>query len=191
MTAEIWLNLHAILDRSRSNGPGERMVVWFQGCDLGCPGCCNPQTHAFQPQLTVSAEAIAEQAIAAGAEIEGITLSGGEPLAQTPGLLRLLQLIRSRSSLSILLFSGYRWEEIQSLPLGIDILRMTDVLVAGRYVYHQARRTGLVGSANQRIHLLSNRYTLKQVTATPEIEICIGPRGDVLSTGIGVPELRL
>ena len=44
------LNLHALLPRSRANGPGVRLVLWFQGCTLGCPGCFNPTTHAPEPQ---------------------------------------------------------------------------------------------------------------------------------------------
>ena len=39
--------VHSVLPRSAVNGPGERVVVWFQGCDLRCPGCWNPSSHAF------------------------------------------------------------------------------------------------------------------------------------------------
>ena len=39
--------VHSVLPRSAANGPGERAVVWFQGCDLRCPGCWNESTHAF------------------------------------------------------------------------------------------------------------------------------------------------
>jgi hypothetical protein len=31
------LNLHTLLPRSHANGPGVRMVSWFQDCILGCP----------------------------------------------------------------------------------------------------------------------------------------------------------
>ena len=39
--------VHSVLPRSAVNGPGERVVIWFQGCDLRCPGCWNPSSHAF------------------------------------------------------------------------------------------------------------------------------------------------
>jgi len=39
--------VHSMLPRSTANGPGERAVVWFQGCDLRCSGCWNPRTHGF------------------------------------------------------------------------------------------------------------------------------------------------
>ncbi|MGH9671803.1 MAG: 4Fe-4S cluster-binding domain-containing protein [Bryobacteraceae bacterium] len=36
-----------MLPRSTVNGPGERAVVWFQGCNLSFRGCCNQSSHAF------------------------------------------------------------------------------------------------------------------------------------------------
>jgi pyruvate-formate lyase-activating enzyme len=47
------LNLHALWPRSRANGPGVRMVLWLQGCTLGCPGCFNPATHAPESRWQV------------------------------------------------------------------------------------------------------------------------------------------
>jgi hypothetical protein len=39
--------IHSKLPRSAVNGPGERVVLWLQGCDLRCRGCWNPSSHAF------------------------------------------------------------------------------------------------------------------------------------------------
>ena len=39
--------IHSMLPRSAVNGPGERGVVWLQGCALHCPGCWNSSTHRF------------------------------------------------------------------------------------------------------------------------------------------------
>ena len=39
--------VHSMLPRSVVNGPGERAVIWFQGCDLRCRGCFNPASHPF------------------------------------------------------------------------------------------------------------------------------------------------
>ena len=44
--------VHSMLRRSAVNGPGERAVIWLQGCDLGCRGCWNPTSHAFDPAVT-------------------------------------------------------------------------------------------------------------------------------------------
>ena len=64
------LNLHAILPRSRANGPGVRFAVWFQGCHLNCPGCFNPSARTFEPRVHMTVEAMVERIVAQGAEIQ-------------------------------------------------------------------------------------------------------------------------
>jgi len=41
----ISLQVHSFLEVSSVNGPGQRAVIWLQGCSLGCPSCWNPSTH--------------------------------------------------------------------------------------------------------------------------------------------------
>jgi len=119
-------------------------------------------------------------------EVEGVSVSGGEPLQQAEALLAFLQQIRASSELSVLLFSGYTLEEIGALPLGSEVLARTDVLVAGRYDRRQPLGRGLRGSANQRIHLLTNRYHVEEVEATPPLEVAIGPDGQITLTGVAM-----
>ncbi len=33
------------------DGPGIRTTVFFKGCPLKCPWCCNPESQAFQPEI--------------------------------------------------------------------------------------------------------------------------------------------
>ncbi len=47
---------------------------------------------------------------------------------------------------------------------------------------------GLLGSANQTVHLLSPRHTLEEIAATPEAEAVILPDGRVVLSGIRPPE---
>lgn len=148
------VRVHAFEPASRANGPGLRAVVWFQGCSLGCPGCFNPATHDPGGGDECDTETLAAEILARAARIEGLSVSGGEPFQQPEALLDLLQRLAA-ASLSRLVFSGYTLAEIQALPLGPATLRHVDVLIAGRY--HAAQRTGhgLLGSANQQIHLLT------------------------------------
>jgi len=183
------LRLHAVEPRSRANGPGSRFVVWFQGCTLGCPGCFNPTTHdaGAQHARLVSVAELATQM--AAANVEGISLSGGEPLQQAPAAAALLEAARALG-LSTLAFSGYTIDEIRALPGGPDVLARLDVLVDGRYVAGDRLATGLRGSANQRIQLLTDRYSLADVEATPVAEIRIGPTGEVTLTGVNPLKLK-
>jgi anaerobic ribonucleoside-triphosphate reductase activating protein len=174
------LRVHAVEPRSRANGPGARFVVWFQGCTLGCAGCFNPATHvAAGPETSI--DDVVAQMRAAGAD--GLSLSGGEPLQQAAAAVALLEAARGLG-MSTLAFSGYTIEEIRDLPDGEAVLARLDVLIDGRYAAGDRLATGLRGSANQRIHLLTSRYTLAEVEATPVGEIRIAPDGEVVLTGV-------
>jgi anaerobic ribonucleoside-triphosphate reductase activating protein len=174
------LRVHAVDPRSRANGPGVRFVVWVQGCTLACPGCFNPATHAAAGREIPVAELAAELA-ASG--VDGLTVSGGEPLQQAAAVAELLGAARARG-LSTLVFSGYTLAEIRALPEGERVLAELDVLVDGRYVARERLGRGLRGSENQRIHLLTPRHTLAEVEATPLAEIVIGPDGELQLTGV-------
>ncbi len=181
------LRVHATEARSRANGPGTRFVVWLQGCTLGCPGCFNPTTHdASGGRETTVAELAAELA---AANVDGLTLSGGEPLQQPAAAAALLAEARALG-LSTLVFSGYTLDEIRALPGGEGVLAHLDVLIDGRYVAGDRLATGLRGSANQRIQLLTSRHTIAEVEATPVAEIRIAPGGDVVLTGVNPLKLR-
>ena len=183
------VRVHAVEPRSRANGPGARFVVWLQGCTLACPGCFNPGTHAAGGR-EVEVEELADQLARAaagggggGGSVEGLSLSGGEPLQQAAGAAALLEAARGLG-LSTLAFSGYTLDEIRALPEGPAVLARLDVLIDGRYVAGARLATGLRGSANQRIHLLTARYTRADVEATPVAEVRIGPTGEVVLTGV-------
>jgi anaerobic ribonucleoside-triphosphate reductase activating protein len=182
------VRIHATEPRSRANGPGARFVVWMQGCTLGCPGCFNPTTHDAQGGRETTVAAVVAD-LAASAGIEGLSLSGGEPFQQPEASLALLTAARGLN-LSTLAFSGYTLEEIRALPLGPAIVAQLDVLIDGRYVSTERLATGLRGSANQRIQVLTPRYSLADVEATPVAEIRIGKTGDVILTGVNPLKLK-
>jgi anaerobic ribonucleoside-triphosphate reductase activating protein len=79
---------------------------------LGCPGCFNPETHSFNGGQSIEIETLCHQIMALGQEIEGITISGGEPLHQTAAIAALLRRLRRQTSLSTILFTGFTWAEI-------------------------------------------------------------------------------
>ena len=180
--------IHATEARSRANGPGARFVVWFQGCSLGCAGCFNPATHPTAGGREVDVDELIAQAVASG--VEGVSLSGGEPMQQPEAALALVTGARARG-LSTLMFSGYAIDELRAMPLGPAVLAALDVLVDGRYVAGDRLAEGLRGSANQQIHLLTDRYTRAAVEATPVAEIRIDPTGAAILTGVNPIKLKV
>ncbi len=146
---------------TEAEGPGKRYALWFQGCPLRCPGCCNPEMLPFEGGTALPLGAVLREIEAARAEgIEGITLLGGEPLAHAAPAAALAQEARARG-LSVMVFSGYTLEEARNLPdpAVSELLALTDILVDGPYLREQPEaRRRWIGSANQRIHFLSDRY---------------------------------
>lgn len=173
--------VHAVEPRSRANGPGARFVVWLQGCTLGCPGCFNPTTHAADGGTEREVDDLLAELAASGAE--GLSLSGGEPMQQPEAALALARGARAQGR-STLMFSGYTLAELEQLPGGPAVLAELDVVIDGRYVAGERRATGLRGSENQQIRLLTRRYTFAEVEATPVAEIRIGPTGELVLTGV-------
>lgn len=166
------LDLAAFEPCSAANGPGDRAVIWVQGCHRRCPGCFNPD---FQPFTGGEQGAIADLAdeILAIDGIEGITLSGGEPFEQAVPLTRLCSLLRP-SGLTVLTFTGYTLTVLCHKPARHDwrgLLAMTDLLVAGPYLQHMPCSDALRGSSNQRLHFLTDRIPPPTVRPARQIEV--------------------
>lgn len=155
------LHIAQIVSVTQAEGPGKRFALWFQGCPLRCPGCCNPEMLPFEGGSLVSLADVMGQVMSAKDQgIEGITLLGGEPFAHAKGAAELASRARV-AGLSVMVFSGYTLEEIRDMtdPQAARLLEHTDLLVDGPYLRDQPE-TGRrwIGSANQRIHFLSDRY---------------------------------
>ncbi|GAA4840321.1 4Fe-4S single cluster domain-containing protein [Paenibacillus vulneris] len=176
--ASILLNIHGIHRYSYVNGPGKRCVIHFQGCTLDCPGCFNPDSHPLDGGTRMTLETVLE---CIPQDIEGVTISGGEPFLQQEGLLELVKYIRSRH-LSVVLFTGFTMKELRQMPLATDILQHVDVLIDGRFDESVPSSELTAGSYNQTIHLLSERYILEDFKAR-QVEITLNSDGTIQMTG--------
>ncbi len=177
------LNIARWIERSAVNGPGERFVVWLQGCPLHCPGCWNPDTWDFAPRrLLEVGELVTIVRRVPG--LEGITLTGGEPFIQAKSLLPAIRQLR-QYGLSVMIFTGYELEELTS-SASRALLELTDIVVTGRFV-ETLRVDSAVwrGSSNQKVIFLTQRYS-KAVLSTEtlaRVEAHIGGNGELALTG--------
>jgi anaerobic ribonucleoside-triphosphate reductase activating protein len=159
--ADVMLSVAQIVPVTEAEGPGVRFALWFQGCPLRCPGCCNPEMLPFSGGTPTSVAAVLAQIDQARTHgVEGITLLGGEPLAHASGASILAREVQARG-LSVMIFSGFIFEEVQQQadPAVRELLMHTDILVDGPYERDKPdhlRRW--IGSTNQRIHFLTPRY---------------------------------
>ena len=162
MRSDLSLQIAQLVPCTEAEGPGRRFALWLQGCPLRCPGCCNPEMLPFEGGTAIPLGVVIEQIDEAARThgIEGITLLGGEPLAHAAGAAALAKAMRARG-LTVMIFSGYTLEEAQQLPEPAiaELLALTDILVDGPYLREQPEtRRRWIGSANQQIHFLSDRY---------------------------------
>ena len=76
--------IHSIESFGTVDGPGIRLVVFFQGCPMRCLYCHNPDTWKNAGGTEMTAEEILDE-YEKGREFYkngGITATGGEPLMQ-------------------------------------------------------------------------------------------------------------
>lgn len=133
------------------DGPGLRYALFTQGCPHHCPGCHNPQTHDPNGGYEVDVDDILKE-IASDPLLDGVTFSGGDPLMQ-PEPLAIIANEVHKLGLSVIVYTGYSWERIQSERRDDwnRLLTNVDVLVDGPFVQSlHDWKLKFRGSSNQR-----------------------------------------
>lgn len=182
------MNVARILYPVEVLGPGKRVGIWVCGCQRGCKGCSNPELWEQKPEYEASIDEISGLIgrIAESHEIDGFTISGGEPMDQTLELVRLIEELK-RYSEDILIYTGYRIVELQERSDAAAVLDQAAVLIDGEYREEENTDVLLRGSENQRIHILNDdlreRYESYLATAHNQIQN-FTTRDGVVSVGI-------
>jgi anaerobic ribonucleoside-triphosphate reductase activating protein len=138
-------------------GPGERIGIWTSGCSKKCFNCISPEMWIARTDKDINVNNLINfvNEIITKNNVDGITISGGDPLEQPDDILRFVSKI-SRKCRDILIYTGYTLSELYELWPEEKInllLAHTAVLIDGRYVDDlNDGRTPLIGSTNQKIH---------------------------------------
>ena len=92
-------HIHQLESFGSVDGPGVRFIIFFAGCPLRCKYCHNPDTWDMMKGKQYTADELLDEAITCreywGTK-GGITVSGGEPLAQIDFLLELFTKAKER-----------------------------------------------------------------------------------------------
>lgn len=154
------IRLFGTANDSIVDGPGMRYTVFTQGCYHNCKGCHNPKSHdihgGYEKEIGEIIQEIDENPL-----LDGVTLSGGEPMLQVEPLIELCRLIKERG-LNIVVYSGYLYEQILQLSdKHRKLLELCDMLVDGKFELDKRSLSLLYrGSSNQR--LINIKESLKQ-----------------------------
>jgi len=175
-----------------AEGPGPRTVIWFQGCPIRCPGCYNPHLWPFDGgQEMTLAQILAEVKEGRARGDVGVSLVGGEPLAQPEGCAELCVALHE-SGVHVIVFTGLTYQDIVSLVEAIPayevILDNANVLVDGPFIRDEYdARIAYRGSRNQRaIDLRATQARGHIVTLSREWDrqqtITIQPGGSLVTS---------
>ncbi len=184
------MNIAHIEENSFIYGPGCRFVIWTQGCSIHCKGCWNKEMWSFEIKNKISVTELVEKIKKEKANIEGVTILGGEPFDQYDELLELVKQIR-QIDLSIIVYSGYTMNELEQKKQ-IEILNFIDIIITGRYIETKRNITtgGLIGSSNQEIIFLSDKYSEADISKYNESEISIDENGKIIIYGYETNDLQ-
>lgn len=148
------MRIAGFVEESIVDGPGFRIVIFFQGCAHHCYGCHNPETWDFEGGKEVSFDLI-KKIIDDNPYADGITLSGGDPLYQIDASTEIAEYAKSKG-LDVILYTGFLFEEVLEMTKANqrlkDLLNNVDTLIDGPFILEQ-RHLSLKfrGSSNQRI----------------------------------------
>ena len=180
----LFIRVAAFLPRSTVNGPGQRSVLWVQGCPFHCPGCCNLDFRPFAGGTPHEAAEIARWILEVP-DSEGVTFSGGEPFSQVEGLAEVARLVQ-RSGKSVVIFTGHRYQDLLAVRdnAWASLLDQADLLIAGPYEAANPSPHPLLASANQELVCLTERYRDYAHSGGKRMEFKIGPDGTMVATGL-------
>ena len=127
------LRVLRVYDETIADGDGLRLSVYFAGCSHNCPGCHNPESH--DPRAGVELDAAFAREIARRVNaiplLDGVTLSGGDPLYNPEALLEFLKFLKLRTRANVWCYTGYVYECILKDPARARCLKYIDTLALG------------------------------------------------------------
>ena len=168
---------------SLHDGPGIRTIVFFKGCFMRCKWCCNPESQEYEVQTIiengvkktvgkdVTVEDIMPEILADVTYFRrsggGVTLSGGEVLAQPKFAKELLKACKENGlHTAIETTSNAPWETIE------QILPYLDLVLLDIKHLDSAKHKLFTGASNE--HILENavkiaNFGVELIIRTPVI----------------------
>lgn len=159
--------LHSTESFGTVDGPGVRFVIFLQGCPMRCKYCHNPDTWEMHAGERRSAESLIEEYEHNRAFYKngGITVSGGEPLAQVDFLLELFRLAKDRGIHTCLDTSGgtYRPGDSEYNRKLSQVFSLTDLVMLDIKHMDPAAHRELTGMDNDGILAFARYLDEKEI----------------------------
>lgn len=148
MNNELVGNIHSFETLGTVDGPGIRFVVFMQGCSLQCKYCHNRDTWEFGSGTNYTIDEVIKRILRSKPYFEasngGVTVSGGEPLLQTPFLLELFKNLKKHNIHTAIDTAG-------SIPINNtikELLQYTDLILLDIKHINNEKCIELTGKSN-------------------------------------------
>lgn len=157
-----------IIPFSAVDGIGNRMIVFFQGCNFNCLYCHNPETipfhkiETFEEGFIMTPEDIVGKAKGEMPFIRGVTISGGECTASYDFLLETVKALKSENIHVLIDTNGYiKQDQLKELAHYVDGF-MLDVKA-----FNEEEHIKLTGTSNDLV--LASFLTLVKLNKLEEV----------------------
>ena len=156
------MRVERIITGVKTLGPGNRIVIWTNGCNKRCKGCVSSRLQQIDERTELDIIYSLEEFSYSG--IDGVTISGGEPFIQISELKKVVEYFKNKKIDDILVYSGYLLEEL--IAMNNDdinyILNNIAVLIDGEYIDELNDNTSNIkGSKNQKIIYMDQKFVDK------------------------------
>jgi len=164
------MKIAGINHESLVDGPGIRVVIFVQGCNVGCKNCHNPESWDMSGGTEYTVKDLLREIKKprpGRKKVRGMTFSGGEPSMQATELAQVAEAVK-KLGWDIVTYTGHTYEKLaaQEDNDGLQsLLNLTDYLIDGPYM-HGKRTLELKfrGSDNQRIINMNKTRVTGEVT---------------------------
>jgi len=138
---------------TQSLGPYNRFAIWVQGCLKRCSGCISKESQPLDGGYKAETTDLAANIINTP-DIEGITISGGEPFLQSEALVDLVNMVKTKKDMGVIVYTGHNFEEIEEN----ELTKLCDIVIDGAYIEELNDDLSLRGSSNQNVRFITKRY---------------------------------
>ena len=145
-------NIHSIESCGTVDGPGIRFVVFVQGCPMRCLYCHNPDTWDFNVNKKMSVDEILAKydSVKEFLKNGGLTVTGGEPLAQIDFVTELFKQAKQKNIHTALDTSGVTFNLSDTKKID-ELLKHTDLVMLDIKHIDSNEHNKLTGHPNKNI----------------------------------------
>lgn len=182
------MRIERIIKGVKNLGPGNRLAIWTNGCNKRCQGCVSKNLQIIDERTNTDIIATLNEYRLDN--VDGVTISGGEPFIQAKELKAVIEFLLEKNINDILIYSGYTYEELlDAKDDNINyILDNIAVLIDGEYIdYLNDNTSNIKGSTNQKMHIFNKEYEKKYIDyikVERELEVFYVAN---LKIGVGIP----